>query len=230
MPSWFKKLGMRRRTSPGDLVPTEIEEYAAAYSAAESDACQLIREETYRTQDCPQMVVGPLEGAFLKVMARAVGAKRVLEIGTFTGYSALAMAEALPDEGTVLTCEIDPDSAAVARRYWDTSPHGRKIQVRVSPALETLAALKGPFDLIFIDADKANYVNYYRRAKDLISSTGVILIDNVLWSGRVLNADTSDPSTAAIQDLNRIVSADPRVTAALLTLRDGVFVIKPHPA
>jgi len=227
MPSWFKKLGMSGRTSPGDLVPTEIEEYAAAYSTTESDVCKLIREETYRTQDCPQMVVGPLEGAFLKVMALAVGAKRVLEIGTFTGYSALAMAEALPDDGTVLTCEIDPDSAAFARRYWDKSPHGKKIHVRVSPALETMAALQGPFDLIFIDADKANYVNYYRRAKDLIAPTGVILIDNVLWSGRVLNRDNPDPSTAAIQDLNRIVSTDPRVTAALLTLRDGVFVIRP---
>lgn len=227
MPSWFKKLGMSGRTSPGDLVPTAIEEYAAAYSAAESDTCKLIREETYRTQDCPQMVVGPLEGAFLKVMALAVGAKRVLEIGTFTGYSALAMAEALPDDGTVLTCEIDPDSAAFARRYWDKSPHGRKIHVRVSPALETLAVLQGPFDLIFIDADKANYVNYYRRAKDLIAPTGVILIDNVLWSGRVLNRDNPDPSTAAIQELNRVVASDPRVTAALLTLRDGVFVIRP---
>lgn len=229
MPSWFKKLGMSGSTSPGDLVPTEIEEYATAYSAAESDTCKLIREETYRTQDCPQMVVGPLEGAFLKVMALAVGAKRVLEIGTFTGYSALAMAEALPDDGTVLTCEIDADSAAFARRFWDKSPHGKKIHVRVGPALETMAALKGPFDLIFIDADKANYVNYYRRALDLIAPTGVILIDNVLWSGRVLNRDNPDPSTAAIQELNRVVASDSRVTAALLTLRDGVFVIKPKP-
>ena len=226
MPSWFKKLGAGGSTSPGDLVPTEIEEYAAACSVAESDVCRMIREETDRTQDCPQMVVGPLEGAFLKVMALAVGAKQVLEIGTFTGYSALTMAEALPDDGRVLTCEIDADSAAFARRYWDKSQHGRKIEVRVGPALETMATLKGPFDLIFIDADKANYVNYYRRAKDLIAPTGVILIDNVLWSGRVLNT-TPDPSTAAIQELNRVVSSDPRVTAALLTLRDGVFVIKP---
>ncbi len=227
MRSWLKKLAGRGASPLSDIVPTEIEEYAAAYSATESDACKLIREETYRTQDCPQMVVGPLEGAFLKVMALAVGAKRVLEIGTFTGYSALAMAEALPDDGTVLTCEIDADTAAFARRHWDKSPHGRKIHVRVGPALETLAALKGPFDLIFIDADKANYVNYYRRSKDLIAPTGVILIDNVLWSGRVLNADNPDPSTAAIQELNRVAASDPSVTAALLTLRDGVFVIKP---
>ena len=230
MPSWFKKLGMGGRTSPGDLVPTEIEEYAAGYSAAESDACRLIREETYRTQDCPQMVVGPLEGAFLKVMALAVGARRVLEIGTFTGYSALAMAEALPDDGTVLTCEIDPGSAAFARQFWDKSPHGRKIEVRVGPALETLNKLTGKYDLIFIDADKANYVNYYRCALDLVAPTGVILIDNVLWSGRVVQAKPRDESTKAIQELNRVVSSDPRVTAVLLTLRDGVFVIKPKTA
>ena len=173
------------------------------------------------------MVVGPLEGAFLKVMALAVNAKRVLEVGTFTGYSSLAMAEALPDDGTALTCEIDPDSAEFARRFWDKSLHGKKIKVRVAPALETMAALKGPFDLIFIDADKANYVNYYRRALDLIAPTGVILIDNVLWSGRVLEKTPKDESTKAIQELNSIVSSDPRVTAVLLTLRDGVFVIKP---
>lgn len=162
-------------------------------------------------------------------MALAVGARRVLEIGTFTGYSALAMAEALPDDGMVLTCEIDADSAAFARRFWEKSPQGRKIHVRVGPALETLTALKGPFDLIFIDADKANYVNYYRRALDLLAPTGVILIDNVLWSGRVLTT-APDPSTAAIQELNRVVSTDPRVTAVWVTLRDGVFVIKPKPA
>src|SRR5436309_54839 len=176
------------------IVPKEIEDYASAHSAMESEVCRLIREETYRTQEAPQMLVGPLEAAFLKVMIQALRARRVLEIGTFTGYSALAMAEALPDEGSVLTCEIDPESAAFARRYWDKSPHGRKITVRVGPALETLRTLTGPFDVIFIDADKANYVHYYRRAKELIAPTGVILIDNVLWSGRVLNANTDDPS------------------------------------
>src|SRR3989442_4928674 len=164
-------------TSPmQDLVDPEIEEYAAAHSAAESDICRLIREETYRTQDCPQMVVGPLEAAFLKMMALAVRARRVLEIGTFTGYSALAMAEALPDGGTVLTCEIDPESAAFARRYFDESPHGKKIEIRVGPALETLRTLTGPFDVIFIDADKANYVNYYRRGKDATPPDPVIPI------------------------------------------------------
>lgn len=211
-----------------DLIAPEIDEYAAAHSVAESDTCRMIREETYRTQDCPQMVVGALEGAFLKVMARTVQATRVLEIGTFTGYSALAMAEALPDHGTVMTCEIDGDSAALARRFWEKSPHGRKIEVRVGPALETMAGLKAPYELIFIDADKSNYVNYYRRALELISPNGLILIDNVLWSGRVVDSHDVDTSTAAIRELNRVVASDPRVTAVLVTLRDGVFIIKPN--
>src|SRR3989449_2512380 len=133
-------------TSPmQDLVDPEIEEYAAAHSVAESDVCRLIREETYRTQDCPQMVVGPLEAAFLKVMALAVRARRVLEIGTFTGYSALAMAEALPEDGTVLTCEIDPDSAAVAPRHRGKSPPRQEIQAPGGPALGTLIKLTRPF-------------------------------------------------------------------------------------
>src|SRR5256886_6818171 len=141
---WLKQL-TRRGTSPlADIVSPEIEEYAAAHSVAESDVCRLIREETYRTQDCPQMVVGPLEAAFLKVMALAVRAKRVLEIGTFTGYSALAMAEALPEDGTVLTCENDPDSAAVARRHWDKRPPGRENEARLGPAPESPSNFTGP--------------------------------------------------------------------------------------
>src|SRR5256884_6529452 len=197
-------------TSPmQDLVDPEIEEYAAAHSVAESDVCRLIREETYRTQDCPQMVVGPLEAAFLKVMALAVRAQRVLEIGTFTGYSALAMAEALPEDGTVLTCEIDPDSAAFAHRYWDKSPHGKKIEARVGPALETLSNLTGPFDVIFIDADKANYVHYYRRADEPLPPPGPIRIGNVLWVGGGPTAKAPDPSTQTPPGMHHSGAAAP---------------------
>ncbi len=209
-----------------DLILPEIEAYAEAHSWAESEGCGVLREETYGNMECPQMVVGPLEGAFLKIMARLVRAKRVLEIGTFTGYSALCFAEALPDDGVVITCDIDPGSTAMARKHFARSPHGRKIDLRVGPALETLRDLVGPFDLIFIDADKINYVNYYHRALDLISPHGVILIDNVLWSGEVLHQQPPDPSTAAIQELNRLIASDARVTAVLVTLRDGVFVIR----
>ena len=171
------------------------------------------------------MLVGQLEAAFLKVMIQALRARRVLEIGTFTGYSALAMAEALPDEGKIITCEVDRDAASMAHTFWDRSPHGKKIEVRIGPALETLATLAGPFDVIFIDADKINYAGYYRRGLELLSPQGVILIDNVLWSGEVLKTGSQDPSTVAIQELNRTVASDPRVTAVLLTLRDGLFMI-----
>ena len=209
------------------LVMPEVEAYAEAHSVAESDICRRLREETYRTMELPQMVVGPLEGAFLKVMALTVGAKRILEIGTFTGYSALCFAESIPKEGMVITCDIDPDSTALAKRYWAESPHGSKIQLQLGPALETLADLTGSFDLIFIDADKANYVNYFQPALDLIAPTGVILIDNVLWSGDVLTMPPPDTNTAAIQELNRVVHAEPRVTAVLLTIRDGILMITP---
>ncbi len=210
-----------------ELVPAEIEAYAQAHSMAESPLCCALREETTRRMRFPQMVVGPLEGAFLKMMTQVVAAKRVLEIGMFTGYSALCFAEVLPKDGTVLTCEIDDESAELARTYFAQSPHGKKIEIRMGPALDTMRSLTSSFNLIFIDADKTNYVNYYRRALDLISPSGVILIDNVLWNGDVLLQPPPDERTAAIQELNRVVAADTRVTAVLLTIRDGVLVIRP---
>ncbi len=211
------------------LVPPDIEAYAQSHSMPESDLCRALREETQRRMASPQMTVGPLEGAFLKMMTQLVQATSVLEIGMFTGYSALCFAEALPAEGTVLTCDIDEESAAIARQYFARSPVGKKIEVRMGPALETMQHLVGPFDLIFIDADKTNYVNYYRRALDLLSPRGVILVDNVLWDGEVLKQPAPDEKTAAIQELNRVVSADPRVTAVLVTVRDGILVIRPQP-
>ncbi len=208
------------------LVAPEIEAYAQAQSMPESAAARALREETQRTMAYAQMLVGPLEGAFLKMVAQLVGATRVLEIGMFTGYSALWFAEALPEDGRVLTCEIDEATAALGRKHFANSPHGRKIEIRLGPALETMRELTGPFDVIFIDADKVNYLNYYRRALELLSPAGVILIDNVLWDGDVLKQPPPDEKTAAIQELNRAVADDPRVTAVLVTIRDGVLMIR----
>ncbi|HEX5544832.1 MAG TPA: class I SAM-dependent methyltransferase [Nitrospira sp.] len=208
------------------LIPSDIEAYAEAHSMPESPVCRALREETSRTMAQAQMLVGPLEGAFLKMMTQLAGAKRVLEIGMFTGYSALCFAEALPEDGTVVTCEIDEQPAALARRYIAQSPFGSKISIRIGAALDTMRTLDGPFDLIFIDADKTNYLNYYRRSLDLLAPNGVILIDNVLWSGEVLKQPSPDESTAAIQALNRTVSADPRVTAVLITIRDGILMVR----
>lgn len=208
------------------LVRPDIEAYAQAHSMPESAICRALREETQRTMASARMLVGPLEGAFLKMMTGLVGAKRVLEIGMFTGYSALCFAEAVPDDGRVITCEVDEGSAAVARRYFAQAPVGKKIDVRMGPALDTLRTVNGPFDLIFIDADKSNYLNYYRLSLDLLAPQGVILIDNVLWDGEVLKQPPPDEQTAAIQRLNEVVSADRNVTAVLVTIRDGVLVVR----
>jgi caffeoyl-CoA O-methyltransferase len=208
------------------FIAADIEAYAQAHSMPESELCRALREETQRCMESPQMIVGPLEGAFLKMMTQLVRATSVLEIGMFTGYSALCFAEALQANGTVITCEVDEESAALARQYFARSSIGKKIEIRMGPALETMRHLKGPFDLIFIDADKTNYVNYYRRSLDLLSPQGVVLIDNVLWDGDVLKQPAPDEKTAAIQELNRVVAADPRVSAVLVTMRDGVLVIR----
>ncbi len=208
------------------LVSAEIEAYACAHSTAESEVCRALRAETLAQMDCPQMLVGPLEGAFLKMVTQLVRARHVLEIGMFTGYSALCFAESLPDDGTVTTCEIDGAPAAVARQYFAMSPHGRKITVHMGPAIETMRSLERRYDVIFIDADKQNYVNYYRRAKELMSPEGVIVIDNVLWDGDVLLQPPPDNRTAAIQEVNRIVASDPDVSAVLVTIRDGVLLIR----
>lgn len=207
------------------IVSPEIESYAEAHSMDESEVCRRLREETYRTMDLARMVVGPLEGAFLKMMTRVACAKRILEIGTFTGYSALCFAEALPDDGIVVTCDIDPETTKFARKYWTQSPAGKKIEARIGPALETMSQLQGPFDLIFIDADKINYVNYYRRGLELLSSRGLMLVDNVLWNGDVIVHPPPDDATAAIQELNRFVAHDKRVYAVLVPIRDGVLMI-----
>jgi caffeoyl-CoA O-methyltransferase len=210
-----------------ELVRADVEAYAQAHSIPESEWCRALREETMRTMRFAEMMVGPVEGAVLKMMVQLVQASRVLEIGMFTGYSALCFAEALPEDGTVITCEIDEESAAIARKYFALSPFGRKIHVEMGPALETMQGLAGPFEVIFIDADKQNYLHYYRRAMELLAPDGVILIDNVLWGGDVIHEPPPDERTAAIQQLNRTVASDPSVTAVMLTVRDGLFVVRP---
>jgi len=162
---------------------------------------------------------------FLKTMVRKVQARRVLEIGTSHGSSALAMAEMVPEDGTILTCEINADIANLARTRLERTPHGRKVEVRVGPALEILPGIQGPFDLIFVDADTRNYVHYFRLALELLAPTGVLLMDNTrgMTVGPVNEA--RDPAVAAIQDLARLIQSDSRVSAQLMDVRDGVLVV-----
>ena len=171
------------------------------------------------------MLTGHLEGAFLRSLVAITGARRVLEIGMFTGYSAMAMASALPGDGKLVTLDISEEHAEVARRHIEASPWRDRIEIRMGPALETLAGLDGPFDFVFIDADKTNYRNYYEAVLPKLSARGVIAIDNVLWGGGVLDASDDSADTRAIVELNDFIASDDRVDVVLVTIRDGVSLV-----
>jgi caffeoyl-CoA O-methyltransferase len=207
------------------LVPEKIEAYAAAHTTPLEPLLQELVAETQREfGGRATMLSGETVGGLLQTLIAISGARRVLEIGMFTGCSALMMAAALPDDGQLITCDIDETAIALAKRYFQRSPHGHKIDVREGRALETLASLKGPFDVVFIDADKDNYINYYEAALPLLAQDGVIAVDNVLWSGNVLSPKERDDH--AIVAFNAHVAADERVSQALLTVRDGVMLIR----
>ena len=205
------------------LVDEKLEAYAANHTRAQPELLNRLARETHGSMKDPEMLTGRLEGGFLRLMVRAFQARRIVEVGMFTGYSALSMAEALPDDGKLITCEVNPEAEAIARRYFRESPHGDKIEIRMGPALETLEKLEGPFDFAFIDADKENYPTYYELCLERLRPGGAIAVDNVLWSGRVL--DPQDEETRAIATLNERVSKDDRVDHALLTIRDGLMLV-----
>jgi caffeoyl-CoA O-methyltransferase len=206
------------------LVSEAIEDYASAHSEPVSPLFEQLRKETYAKMDSPQMQVGPIEGAFLRLLVRLIGAKRVLEIGMFTGYSALMMAEGLPEDGELITCDVNPKAEEVARRYFAKSPHGKKIKIRMGPALHTIEGLTGPIDMVFIDADKENYSRYFDAVVPLLRSGGLIVADNVLWSGRVLKP--KDQTDLGIVAFNEKVAKDSRVEKVMLTVRDGITLAR----
>jgi caffeoyl-CoA O-methyltransferase len=218
------------------IVRPAIEEYCTAHSAAPSALLAEVHAYTIRNCASAQMLIGPLEAAFLQLLVRATNVRRILEIGTFTGYSALAMAEALPPNGEIITCDIDPQHADIAQRFFARSPHGHKITLRLGPALDTLRRLPAdlPYDLVFIDADKENYLAYYEQALPLVKTSGLIVADNVLWYGRVLHpeeksdgvGDKTSEATRAIVKFNAHVRDDTRVECVMLPLRDGVSLIR----
>ena len=210
-----------------DFIDPAVEQFARDHTEPESELHVRLREETYRVMDRPQMQVDAIEGRFLKMLVRLTGARTILEVGTFTGYSALMMAEGLPDDGRLITCEVDPKAEAIARRYFSESPHGSKITLRMGPALETIRTLSGPLDLVFIDADKASYSNYYEASLPLLKPSGLIVADNVLWSGKVL--DPQDADDHAIVTFDRTVQSDPRVENVCLTVRDGMMLAWKRP-
>ncbi|MBA2384271.1 MAG: class I SAM-dependent methyltransferase [Actinobacteria bacterium] len=206
------------------IVEERLEEYAEAHTTTPPDLLARLAQETRETLRSPQMLTGAVEGRLLELLVFGVGARRVLEIGTYSGYAALSMAAGLPPDGRIDTCEIEPRHAEVARRYIAESPYADRITVHLGPALESIAALDGDFDFVFIDADKGNYANYLEAVLPRLTERGLIALDNTLWSGSVL--DPQDEDSRAIAALNDEIAADERLVAVQLTIRDGVTLVR----
>ena len=203
-----------------EVIDPRIEAYVERFTSPHDALLAELSEETAGELGSTQMLTGPVAGRFLELLVWAAAPRRVLEVGTFSGHSALAMAAALPDDGRIDACEIDPDRAAFAQRYFDRSPHGAKITLHVGPAIETIARLEGDFDLVFIDADKEGYVSYYDAVLPRLAARGLIVADNTLASGRVVD------ETPPIAAFNEHVAADPRTVQVILSVRDGMTLIR----
>ena len=206
------------------LVPKEIEQYARDHSSPEPELLAELTRVTHEKSKIPQMLIGPLEGNLLAMLIKISGARTVLEIGTFTGYSALYMASALPEDGRVYTCDINPETTKIAQEFWDRSPHGKKIELLLGPALQTIPTVDTSLDLVFIDADKTNYSAYWELVVPMLRRGGLVVADNVLWSGRVLAPE--DDSDRALVAFVQHVDGDDRVERVLLTIRDGILVCR----
>ncbi len=211
----------------GDLIITEeLWEYMRRVTLREPDILRRLREETANHPQI-QMQISPEQGQFMALLMHLIGARRTIEVGVFTGYSSLSVALALPDDGRMIACDVNEEWTSIARRYWNAAGVEHKIDLRLRPALETLDSLiatgqGGRFDFMFIDADKTNYAHYYERALVLVRPGGLIAIDNVLWSGKVLDESVNDEDTKALRAFNQKLHGDDRVWLSMLAVRDGL--------
>jgi caffeoyl-CoA O-methyltransferase len=205
-----------------------VAQYAIDHSTRPDDLQQRLIAETAGLGPRAGMQISPDEGVVLEILTRLSGARRAVEVGTFTGYSALSIARALPPDGILLCCDVSEEWTAIARRYWAEAGVDSKIELRLAPAAETLRALPRDlrFDLAFIDADKSSYAFYYEEILARMDAGGLIVVDNTIWSGRVLEDDPDDPDTKALVAFNDAVAADERVDVAVLTFRDGVTLAR----
>jgi len=210
------------------VVPPAIEGYATEHTTPPAPFLAQLAADTREKLDSPQMLTGEIEGRLLEFLVFLAQPRLVLEIGTYSGYSALSMAQALPAAARIITCELDPERAAFAGRHIAQSGYGDRIEIRQGPALETITGLDGPFDLVFIDADKEGYRDYYEGVLPKLSARGLIVVDNVLWSGRVAEpaSDEDTASTRALRAFNDHVAADDRVVNVMLSVRDDVMLVR----
>jgi caffeoyl-CoA O-methyltransferase len=208
-----------------DIVAKEAEEYAAGHTTPMSSLLEEVEHFTLTTTPYPSMLTGRVEGRFLQLVVQLSGARQVVEIGTFTGYSALAMAEALPRDGNIVTIEHNPQYAKIAQDFFDRSSSGHKIALHMGDALEVLNTLPdAKTDLVFIDADKQNYSAYYQESMRIVRNDGLILADNALWYGRIF--EPKDDDSRAMAEFNEMVNADRRAEKLFLTIRDGIYLVR----
>jgi caffeoyl-CoA O-methyltransferase len=210
------------------IVPDEVESYAAAHTTPPAAHLLELERETHETLASPQMLTGDIEGRLLEFLVYLAQPRLVLEIGTYSGYSALSMAGALPAGARIVTCELSDEHADVAEHHIAAAGFSDRVDVRRGPAIDTIASLDGPFDLVFIDADKEGYLAYYEAVLPKLAERGLIVADNVLWSGRVAEPASDDDleSTIAMREFNDHVAADERVVSVMLSVRDGVTLVR----
>lgn len=208
-----------------DLISSEIEEYCVEHSSRPSELAAELQDYTRQNVHGSQMLIGEMEASVLVSLIKFGRVKTIVEFGTYTGYSALAMAEALPPEGKLFTIDVNKETTEVARRFWGRSPAGNKIELILKPGIEAMKDLTGKYDLIFIDADKDNYSNYLKWSLEHLSESGIIVVDNTLWSGRVLHSD-GDKRTEAIIAHNTLARSLEGYTKTLLPVRDGMYLIQ----
>jgi len=205
-----------------------VHEYLVRHGTPPDAVLRELAEETARLGPISMMQIAPEQGAFMTLLARAIGARRAVEVGTFTGYSALCIARGLPDDGQLLACDVSEEWTAIARRYWERAGLAKKIELRIGPGIETLRALPAQpsFDLGFIDADKPSYPHYYEEILKRLRPGGLILVDNVLWFGKVADPSDQEPQTRAIRAFNDAVAADARVDCVMLPVSDGLTLLR----
>jgi caffeoyl-CoA O-methyltransferase len=205
-----------------------VHDYLVAHAPPLDDVQRDLIGETEALGGISMMQIAPEQGAFMTLLTRLIGARRAIEVGTFTGYSAISIARGLSDDGTLLCCDVNEEWTAIARKYWERAGVDDKIELRIAPAIETLRSLPAgeQFDLAFIDADKPNYPHYYEEVLARLRRNGVILVDNTLWGGAVADSKATDDNTKAIRAFNDAVAADDRVESTILTLGDGLSLLR----